>query len=310
MVKAAISQKPPALLDLNRSLEIALGVIDEASASGAELLVFPEAFLPGYPSWIWRLRPEADRAIGNEIHARLRQNAVNLARHDLAPLQDAARDKGMVLVVGFNEVDAEVSGTTLFNSVAIIGPNRQILNRHRKLMPTNPERMVWGQGDGQGLRVVDTPVGRIGALLCWESYMPLARYAMYAQNIEIYVAPTWDYGETWLASMKHVAREGGCWVLSSATAMQGADVPPDFPGRDLFVAEDEWINPGDAVIVKPSGGLAAGPLHREKSILYAKIDLELARQARKSLDVTGHYARPDIFHLEVDRQPKLPVSFS
>jgi nitrilase len=169
--------------------------------------------------------------------------------------------------------------------------------------------MVWGCGDASGLRVVDTPVGRIGCLICWESYMPLARHALYAQNLDIYVAPTWDCGETWAASMNHIAREGGCWVLSTATALQGADVPAAFPERDRLFKPDEWINSGDAIVVKPSGGIVAGPLHNEKGILYAVIDPEAARASRKSLDVAGHYGRPDLFRLEIDRRPKPPILF-
>lgn len=249
-------------------------------------------------------------AIGNQIHAKLRANAVDLSRNGLRPLQDAVKASGATLVIGFNEVDAAYSGTTLFNSVATIGGAGEILNVHRKLMPTNPERMVWGQGDGSGLRVVETPVGRIGGLLCWESYMPLARYALYAQNIEIYVAPTWDCGDTWTASMRHIAREGGCWVLSTATALQGRDVPSGFPGRRELFDDNEWINPGDAVVIQPNGQVLAGPLHERKEILFADIDVEAARTARKALDVAGHYARPDVFKLEVGRAPKPPVIFS
>jgi len=309
-VIAAVSQRPPVLLDLKASLDVALEALDEAAAEGARLVVFPEAFLPGYPTWIWRLRPGGDMDVGNEIHARLRANAVDLARDGLAPLRRAARDKGLLLVVGFHEIDSRYSGTTLFNSVAVIGPNGDILNRHRKMMPTNPERMVWGFGDASGLRVVDTPLGRIGCLICWENYMPLARHALFAQNIEIYVAPTWDCGETWMASMNHIAREGGCWVLSSATALEGSDIPPDFPGRDALFPQDEgWINPGDAIVVKPFGGIEAGPLHRDKSLLFAELDLERARRARKSLDVAGHYGRPDLFQLKVNRREQPPVVF-
>jgi nitrilase len=176
-------------------------------------------------------------------------------------------------------------------------------------MPTNPERMVWGMGDASGLKVVDTPAGRLGALICWESYMPLARYALYAQGIEIYIAPTWDTGESWLATMRHIAKEGGCWVVGTATAMQGRDVPEDFPQRDKVFTSEEWINDGDAVVVKPMGAIAAGPHHREKGILYAEIDPEVARRARRSLDVCGHYSRPDIFSFSVDRRPLTPATF-
>ena len=249
-------------------------------------------------------------AVSSDIHARLRQNSVDLARGDLQPILDAAAKHNVTIVLGLNELDSRFTGTTLFNTVVVIGPDGKILNRHRKLMPTNPERMVWGMGDATGLKVVDTPLGRLGCLICWESYMPLARYALYAQNIQIYVAPTWDYGEAWLASMRHIAREGGCWVIGLATAIQGKDVPDAFPSRDALFKPDDWLCDGDAVIVEPSGKLLAGPLNREKAILYAEIDPARATSARRSLDVTGHYARPDIFRLEVRRGPMPPVEFS
>jgi len=308
-VKIAICQKPPVLLNLEATIDRALETIDEASDEGAQLVVFPEAYLPGYPTWIWRLRPGGDMALGNKLHAELRRNSVDIAAGALAPICETAAKRGVVVVMGLNEIDSEFSGSTLFNTVVTIGHDGSILNRHRKLMPTNPERMVWGFGDASGLRVVDTAVGRIGCLICWENYMPLSRFALYAQDIDIYVAPTWDCGETWLASMNHIAREGGCWVLSTATALQGSDVPETFPERDKLFKDDEWINAGDAVVVKPFGGVVAGPLHNEKGILYATIDLETARNVRKSLDVAGHYGRPDIFHLKVDRRAMPPISF-
>jgi nitrilase len=307
--KVAVIQKPPVLLDRAKTIEVALASIEEAVSQGASLLVFPEAYIPGYPTWIWRLKPGGDGALSGEIHARLRANAVDLARGDLSPLQDAAARHGVTIVVGIDEIDSQFSGTTLFNTVVVIGPDGTLLNRHRKMMPTNPERMVWGMGDATGLRVVDTPSGRLGALICWENYMPLARYALYAQDLDIFVAPTWDTGESWLATLRHIAKEAGCWVIGTATAMQGSDIPADFPERDQLYKPDEWINDGDAAVIKPMGGIAAGPLHREKGILYAEIDREVARRARRSLDVCGHYARPDIFTFGVNRRPLVPVSF-
>jgi nitrilase len=308
-IRVAVVQKPPVLLDREATIDQALGSLEEAAAQNVKLVVFPEAYLPGYPTWIWRLRPGGDMALSGEIHAKLRENAVDIDGGGLDRLCKAARAHGTTIVCGMTEIDGRFSGTTLYNSVVTIGPDGTLLNRHRKLMPTNPERMVWGQGDAAGLRVVDTPAGRIGTLICWESYMPLARYALYAQNIDIYVAPTWDCGDAWLASMRHIAREGGCWVVSLATALQGSDVPASFPGRDQLFKPDDWLCDGDAVIVEPSGKPVAGPLHREKGILYGEIDIEKARRARRSLDVTGHYARPDIFQLEVKRSPLVPVDF-
>jgi nitrilase len=309
-VRVAVVQKPPVLLDLPATLGRAIESLEEAAANRSNLVVFPEAYLPGYPTWIWRLRPGGDMALSGDIHARLRDNAVDIDAGGLEPLLQAARRLAVTVVCGMSEVDSRYSGTTLFNTVVTIGPDGTILNRHRKLMPTNPERMVWGPGDATGLKVVATPTGRIGTLICWESYMPLARYALFAQNLEIYIAPTWDCGENWLASMRHIAREGGCWVISLATALQGQDVPPSFPDRDALFKPDDWLCDGDAVIVEPSGRILAGPLHREKGILYGDIDLAKSARARRSLDVTGHYARPDIFRLEVKRQPMPPVDFT
>lgn len=308
--KVAVIQRPPVLLDRKKTVESILISIEESVAEGASLLVFPEAYIPGYPTWIWRLRPGGDMALSGEIHQRLRENSVDLDGGDLQPVQDAAAKHGVTIVLGINERDSQFSGTTLFNTVVVIGPDGVILNRHRKLMPTNPERMVWGTGDATGLRVVDTPAGRLGSLICWESYMPLARYALYAQGMDIYVAPTWDSGDSWLATMRHIAKEAGCWVIGTATALQGSDVPGDFPERDTLFDPEEWINDGNAVVVKPGGAVFAGPLMREKGVLYADIDKEEARRARRSLDVCGHYSRPDIFSFSVDRRPLRPVTFS
>jgi nitrilase len=308
--RIAVIQRPPALLDREKTIDLALSGIAEAAGGGAKLVVFPEAYLPGYPAWIWRLRPGTDMALTSEIHARLRQNAVDLDKDHLRPLMEACAEQGLTVVIGLHELDARFSGTTLFNTVVVVGPEGTILNRHRKLMPTNPERMVWGMGDASGLRVVDTPVGRLGSLICWESYMPLARYALYAQGMEIFVNPTWDYGETCVASLRHIAKEAGAWVIGTATAFESSDVPTDFPERERLFPMGEWINDGGATVIKPGGAIAAGPHNRRKEILYAEIDPEDARRARRSLDVCGHYARPDIFSFSVDRRPMPPLTFS
>ncbi len=309
VTKVAVIQKPLILLDREKTIERALISTDEAVSKGASLLVFPEAYVPGYPMWVWRLRPGGDMALAGEIHARLRNNAVDLAAEHMRPLQDAAQRHGVTIVIGIHELDSRFSGSTLFNTVVVIGPDGALLNRHRKLMPTNPERIIWGMGDASGLKVVNTPAGRLGSLICWESYMPLARYALYAQDIDIYVAPTWDSGDSWIATMCHIAKEAGCWVIGTATAFRGSDVPDDFPHREQLIDPDEWINDGDAIVVKPMGGIVAGPLHREKDILYADIDSESAHLARRSLDVCGHYSRPDIFSFSVNRRPLAPVKF-
>ncbi|MFQ5438794.1 MAG: carbon-nitrogen hydrolase family protein [Paracoccaceae bacterium] len=310
MIKVAVVQEPPVYLDLSKTMDRAVSLVERAAGDGCQMLIFPEAWFPGYPTFVWRLAPGAGMSKTNDLFARIQENAIDLGKNGLAPLQAAAKEHAMVIVAGYQEIDGAVSGSTLFNSCVIIDADGKIANNHRKLMPTNPERMVWGFGDASGLKVVETAVGRIGALLCWESYMPLARYALYSQNIDIYVAPTWDSGETWLATMQHIAREGGCWVIGCATALEAADIPRDVPHRDeLFSDPDEWINPGDAVIYKPFGRIHAGPMHATKGMLLADIDPDAARASRRAFDASGHYARPDVFNLTVNRSAMPPVTF-
>lgn len=309
-MRISVVQQPPVYLDRERSIVKACDLIEASAREGAEMVVFPEAWLPGYPTFVWRLAPGAGMGKTDELYARLQDNSVDLSRDGLGPIRTAAREFGVVVVIGYHELDGTGSGSTLLNSCAIVDADSQLVNTHRKLMPTNPERMIWGFGDGTGLNVVETAVGRVGALICWENYMPLARYALYAQNIDIYVAPTWDSGDSWLATMQHVAREGGCWVVGCATALEVSDIPADVPYRDeLFPDATEWINPGDAVVYKPFGSVLAGPMHREKGLLIADIDVSAARASRRKFDVSGHYARPDVFKLTVDRQARRPAEF-
>lgn len=310
MTKLAIVQESPAFLDKQATLAKAVSSIEQAAAAGANLIVFPEAFIPGYPAWIWRLRPGSDFKLSEEIHARLLDNAVDLAQNELEPLQHAARRYGVTIVCGLSERDGTHSRSTLYNTVVVIAPDGTLLNRHRKLMPTNPERMVWGFGDATGLKVVDTACGRLGALICWESYMPLARYALYAQGIDVYIAPTYDSGDGWIGTLQHIAREAKCWVVGSGVALRVRDIPDDFPNKaTLYPDSQDWVNPGDSVVIEPGGEIVAGPLRNEQGILYAEIESQRCRAARRALDVVGHYARPDIFQLQVNTQPQSPVRF-
>ena len=311
MSRVALIQHPPVFLDRAATLERAVTAVDEAARGGAQLIVFPEAYIPGYPAWIWRLRPGGDMALTEQLCALLRANAVDLDADDLRPLREAAKRNAVTIVCGVNERDGGFSRSTIYNTVVIIGADGALQNRHRKVMPTNPERMVWGFGDASGLKAVDTPVGRVGALICWENYMPLARCAMYAQGVDIYVAPTYDSGERWVASMRHIAREGGCWVLGSCSAFQARDLPDTLPGKAaMYPSPDEWVNGGDSVVVAPGGKIAAGPLHEAHGTVMADIDLGAAATARRTLDVVGHYARPDLFQLHVNTRPSQPVVFS
>ena len=295
-------------LHRDRTLKRGVELIEEAAGGGARLIAFPEAWVPGYPEWLWRLRPGDDYELTAEIHARLLDNSVDLGVGHLKPIQAAARKHRVTVVIGVHERDGSFSRGTLYNTVVLIGPDGEILNRHRKLMATNAERMVWGMGDASGLKVVDTPAGRLGSLICWESYMPLTRFALLAQGCEIYVAPTWAAGSIWVSTMRHIAFEGRCWVLGAGCALRGKDMPVDFPQRArLFPNLEEWFNPGDSVIVGPDGNVVAGPLSSKHGILYGDCDPARAAAAKRTLDVAGHYGRPDVFKLEVDREPRVPV---
>jgi len=310
LIKLAIVQTAPVFLDKQKTIELAVAKVEEAAANGADLVIFTECFIPGYPAWIWRLRPGGDWDLSQELHQKLLGNAVNLEAGDLAPLYDAARRHNLTIVCGIEERDSNLSQTTLYNTVVTTGPDGTLLNRHRKLMPTNPERMVWGFGDASGLKVVETNAGRIGALICWENYMPLARYAMYSQGIEIYIAPTYDSGEGWLGTMQHIAREGCCWVVGCGNLLHASDIHDDFPEKTtLYPDADEWVNVGDSVVIAPGGEIVAGPMHKESGILYHETDRERAHIAKRALDVAGHYSRPDIFQLHVNTQVQSPCLF-
>jgi nitrilase len=311
MSQIAIVQRSPVFLDKPATLALAVASVEEAAAKGAELVVFTEAFIPGYPTWVWRLRPGGDWGLSEALHQRLLNNAVDVAAGDLSLLYDAALKHKVTIVCGIEERDSKLSQATLYNTVVVIGADGTLLNKHRKLMPTNPERMVWGFGDASGLKAVDTPVGRIGTLLCWENYMPLARYALYAQGVEVYIAPTYDSGDGWIGSLQHIAREGCCWVIGCGNLMKGSDIPDDFPEKAaLYPDADEWINPGDSIVIAPGGEIVVGPMHEETGILYCDIDREKAAIAKRALDVTGHYSRPDIFQLHINTQAQSPIVFS
>ena len=310
MCKVAVVQKSPVFLDKSETIKLAVSTVEEAAGNGAEMVVFTEAFIPGYPAWVWRLRPGADWNTSEQLHQRLLDNAVNVDSDDLDPLYEAARKYNVTIVCGIEERDNTFSRATLYNTAIIIGPDGTLLNKHRKLMPTNPERMVWGFGDASGLKVVDSPVGRIGTLLCWENYMPLARYAMYSQGVEIYIAPTYDSGEGWIGTLQHIAREGCCWVIGCGNLLTGSDIPADFPEKEsLYPDTNEWINPGDSLVIAPGGEIVAGPMCEEAGILYCDIDANKVGIAKRAFDVTGHYSRPDIFQLQVNTQAQSPVVF-
>lgn len=310
MSRVAIVQTAPVFLDKTETVALAVSRVEVAAKEGAQLVIFTESFIPGYPAWIWRLRPGVDWNVSEQLHHRLLSNAVVMESDDLDPLYRAASEHRVTIVCGIEERDSQPGSATLYNSVIVIGPDGRLLNKHRKLMPTNPERMVWGFGDASGLKVVDTPAGRVGTLMCWENYMPLARYALYAQGVELYIAPTYDSGDDWISSLQFIAREGCCWVIGCGNFMRGRDIPDDFVDKDsLYPDADEWVNPGDSVVIAPGGEIVAGPMRQEQGLLVCDIDLQKAAIAKRALDVTGHYSRPDIFKLKVNTKPQSPVQF-
>jgi nitrilase len=305
-VTAAAVQATPVFLDRDATIEKVYRLSKEAASNGAELIVLPEAFVSGYPDWVWRSQPWSE---GAARYRRLLESSVTVGSPAAKALAGAAQEAGAYLCVGVNECDE--AGGTLYNTVLCFSPEGELVARHRKLMPTGAERVVWGTGDGSSLGAFDTPFGRIGVLTCWENYMPLAKYAMYAQGIDILLAPTWDNGENWICTLRHNAREGRVYVMGVASLLRGPDVPADFPGREgMYGGEDDWMCPGWSAIVEPEGSLVAGPLKEEEGILYAELDAGLARASRIEFDPVGHYSRRDVFRLLVDTRPRQAAELS
>jgi nitrilase len=304
-VVVAAVQATPVFLDREATVEKSVSLIKEAASAGAGLIVFPETFIPTYPDWVWRA-PAWDGASG-ELYARLLENAVEIPGPVTDTLGKAAKQAKAYVSMGVNE--REPAGGTIYNTQITFGPDGSVLGKHRKLMPTGGERLVWGMGDGSTLQVYDTPFGRLGGLICWENYMPLARYSMYAKGVDVYVAPTWDNSDMWVATLRHIAKEGRLYVIGVAPLLRGSDVPDDVPGKtELWGGEEDWMSRGFSTIVAPGGDVLAGPLMEKEGILYAEIDPAKARASRHQFDPVGHYSRPDVFRLVVDEAPKPQTS--
>jgi nitrilase len=289
--------------DLERGLEEVARLGREASEGGAALAVFPEAFLPAYPRGITFGTVVGDRtAEGRDHFRRYLDASVDVPGPAVDRLAGVAADNSLYLVIGVVERD----GGTLYCTALFFSPEGY-LGKHRKLMPTAAERIVWGFGDGSTLPVFDTPLGRIGAVICWENYMPLLRMAMYAKGVQIYCAPTADGRESWLSTMRHVALEGRCFVLSCNQFTRRHDFPADIPNT-LAAAEEDVLSTGGSCIIGPLGDVLAGPARDGEEILFADLDLDEVTRGKFDFDVVGHYARPDVFRLIVDEAPKPPVS--
>ena len=301
MTRATLAavQATPVFLDRQATTEKACALVAEAGAAGASLVVFPEAFIPAYPDWVWRLPAWQD----DRFVERLLDQAVAIPGPTTDLLARAAREAGVTVAVGVNEI----AGGTLYNTLLYLSPDGEVAGLHRKLMPTGGERSVWGYGDGSSLSAIRTPLGVVGGLICWENYMPLARAALYSQGVEIYLAPTWDNSPQWVATLQHIAKEGRLYVVGVAPLLRGDDVPAELRGDTYRADGTDWMSRGHTTIVAPGGEILAGPVVDQEEIVYAEIDTDQVREHRRFFDPVGHYSRPDVFTLHVDTRPQTSV---
>ena len=306
IIRAAVVQDAPAVFDQKKSMEKVRSLTLAASSQGAQLVLFPESFLFGYPKGLdFGARVGMRLPEGRLEYQRYFENALDVPGPITQALGEIARQNKIHLVIGVTERD----GATLYCTALFFSPGGELLGKHRKLMPTAMERLIWGFGDGSTIPVINTPIGRIGAVICWENYMPLLRTAMYAQGVQIYCAPTVDDRETWLSSMRHIAQEGRCFVLSGNQFAKRSDYPDEYPALQGNDPTTVMIR-GGSCIISPLGQVLAGPIFDQPAILTADLDLGEIVRGKYDLDVVGHYARPDIFHLDVDTRPTPPVSFT
>jgi nitrilase len=298
-IRVAVVQAAPALFDTRGCLDKLAAFTADAAKAGARLVVFPEAFVAGYPKGHdFGVSVGIRTPDGRDEFRRLFDSAVEVPGPATATIGKAAKENGVHIVVGVIEKD----GGTLYCTALFFGPDGDLLGKHRKLMPTAMERVIWGAGDGSTLPVLPTSLGRLGAVICWENYMPLLRTAMYGKGIELYCAITVDDRDTWIPTMTHIALEGRCFVLSACQLLRRSDLPADYPTHRIPATQSLVIR-GGSCIIGPLGQVLAGPKYGEECILTADLDLADLPRAKFDFDVVGHYARPDVFRLEVNEQP-------
>jgi nitrilase len=302
--KVAAVQATPAFLDREASIDKAISLMREAARQGAQLVVFPEAFIPAYPLWVWFI-PAGETHPLRELYSILHANSIAIPGPEVSRLAEAAGDFGVDAVIGVNEVNAESSGSSLFNSMVYLSADGRVLGKHRKLIPTAGERLIWAQAASSDLDVYDLGFAKVSGLICWENYMPLARHTLTAKGQQIHCAPTWDRGEPWISSMRHIAKEGRCVVVSPCQYFTKSDIPDHLTFKSKYLSKIEGvINPGKSVIVDPDGKLVAGPAEDGEEILYAEFLPDQLIGPRWQLDTAGHYSRPDVFKLKVVRAPR------
>jgi nitrilase len=307
-VKVAVVQASPILFDREATVEKALRLVSEAAEKGSKLILFPEAFIPAYPrglsfgTVVGGRKPE-----GRLTWERYWVNSVDVPGPTTERLGEAAREADAYLAMGVIERDSQYSRGTLYCTLLYFGPDGHLLGKHRKIMPTAAERLIWGAGDGSTLTTINTEIGTIGGLICWENYMPLARTFMYSRGVEIYLAPTADARERWNSTLRHIALEGRCFVLGCNQYVTKSMYPADLEGIEDLEDSPEVICRGGSVIISPLGEVLAGPLYDREDILYADLDLAQVVRSRFDFDAVGHYSRPDIFQLHVDERSKPTV---
>jgi len=302
LFKVAVAQISPVFLDKKATVEKAIRHIEQAAKNGSKLITFPEAFIPGYPDWVWTV-PAGKKAQLNELYTELWNNAISIPDESTNKLCKAAKKSKIMVAMGINERNSDASNASLYNTILFIDQNGEIMGKHRKLIPTGGERLIWTQGDGSTIDVFDTSLGRLSGLICWENYMPLARAALYSWGTQVYLAPTWDSSDVWLSGMRHIAKEGGVFVVGCCMAIKKSEIPVKYEFRNNYSQDKKWINVGNSCIVNPKGDFIAGPLNSKQNILYADISLDEIPANKWILDTAGHYARPDVFKLSVNNAP-------
>jgi nitrilase len=298
--KIAAAQLSPVFLNKKKTVAKACLNIEKAAKKGANLIVFPEAYISGYPDWVW-ITPGFKKQVLSKMYLEFLQNAISVPDEATKQISVAAKKNKMHVVIGISERNTESSNSSLFNSILFFDDKGSLIGKHRKLIPTGAERIVWAQGDGSTLNVYDTSVGKIGGLACWENFMPLARTALYKQGIQILAAPTWDSSEAWQISMRHQAKEGGIFVINCCQAIRMKEILNKYEFKSFYPGEREWINKGNSCIIDPKGNIIAGPIAEKEEIIYADIDLDVIAEAKWIFDVSGHYSRPDVFEFGVKK---------
>lgn len=314
IVRVAAAQVKPVFLDRKATIAKGVEIILEAGRNGAKLVAFPETWVPCYPLWIYGAAGWDD-PVSKRVYKQLQENSVAVPSESTDRICEAAKEAGVTVVMGINERDADFSRGTLYNSLLYVSAEGKILGVRRKLMPTHAEKLLWGQGDGSDLQVYDTPIGRVGGAICWEHWMPLNRFAMHSLGEQIHVAAWPEVPELHHLASRHYAFEGRCFVICVGSYLRLEDVPSDFPLRSVladagqFGDDPDELLPGGSGVIGPDGNWVVGPISGREEIIYADIDLSLIGEEQFAFDSVGHYNRPDVFQVSIDRRKRAQVNW-